>query len=194
MAKRTFRWVHLTDVYDRLDLKNRRDDTSAIVLIHCWLDNVLESVLRRVLHRDKHVFAMFAPKGALWSFYTKVEVCYALGLVSRSQRADLMLANSIRNRAAHRIAGRTFKAGDIDKLFWETSGGKAFRGAIDEDPQTFTKYLHTKKKLVYAVTLLKLGYDIDRRWSIARLRRAPEAKERVRELRWPRTQRKRETS
>lgn len=108
-AKRIFRAVSYEKLWEFSGNKPRDFGKADVVLLHCFLDNVLEGLLRRAFIRHRAVAEMFEPGRALWSFTTKVAVAFAMGLIADFERDDLLLVNKVRNRVAHNIRGATFR-------------------------------------------------------------------------------------
>jgi DNA-binding MltR family transcriptional regulator len=57
----------------------------------CWLDDVLERLLRTVMIDDKSVNELMKDGRALQSFSTKLRLAYALGLIPEVVREDVAI-------------------------------------------------------------------------------------------------------
>lgn len=194
MARREFRAVKLLDhprSLDHLSPSDARDprerDTYKVVWYHCYLDNVLEALLRRAFIRDRAVDELFEPQKPLWSLTSKVGVAYAIGLITREQRADLLLVNRIRNRVAHNIRSASFRSSDVRNLARQLTHAKEISGSSNRDEQREWAALPAREQFAYAVWFL--GLRLERQWRVTRLAR-PRAVRSQRSWKWPRVSRR----
>lgn len=65
------------------------------------LNRRLETLLKAFLHDHKSVGEIFRDRGLLGTFYSRIEMAAALGLISSDERDDLNLIRKIRNYVAH---------------------------------------------------------------------------------------------
>jgi len=88
----------------------RETDRGCALTAAAYLDEMLTSLLTEyfVDHR-KIVEQFFAPAGPLSSFSAKIDMSFALGLLSADARSSLHVLRRIRNDFAHVAAGVTFR-------------------------------------------------------------------------------------
>jgi hypothetical protein len=129
MTSRQFRSVRLHEhLYPAEGPRQPRErDTFQVVWNHCYLDNVLESMLRRAFVRDGAAAGLFDPGRPLWSFTAKVGVAFGIGLITADERRDFELVNKIRNTVAHNIRGSTFRGSRLQRWAAELSVAREAR-------------------------------------------------------------------
>jgi hypothetical protein len=186
MPRRQFRTVRL---FENLHPASgprlpRERDTFELVWYHCYLDNVLEGLLRRAFIRNPAVSQLFE-NGPLWRFTTKIGVAFALGLLTDDDRADLLLVNSIRNHVAHNIRGSTFRGRRVQSWVSHHSLVKRERRARPASGPSLSDMSPRER---FGVCVWVLGSALERRWSIRRLAR-PRGTGVRRRLMWPRLMR-----
>ena len=86
-------------------------DRGVFIVAAAYLESELDSIIDREFDKRsipnglrKNLFCMSGP---LSSFYSKITVCYAFGLISKESYRDLSIIRRIRNQVAHSY-------GDID--------------------------------------------------------------------------------
>lgn len=88
----------------------RESDRAAAVLAAAYLDDLLKQLLLASFVDDsKHCRGLVEPERALGSFSARISTCFAMGLITASERIDLDHLRWIRNRFAHKLHGLTFK-------------------------------------------------------------------------------------
>jgi hypothetical protein len=97
------------------ELKSQTDRGTAVIAA-AVLDDLLEMLLtaRLVeLHGERHD-RLFKKTGApLSSFSSKIEMCFAVGVISNEARLAMHLIREVRNEFAHRIEQITFDHPDV---------------------------------------------------------------------------------
>ena len=89
-------------------------DRGCALMAAAFLDDQLGRLLRSVLVDDaKAVDELVGPSGALGAFSSRIEACYALGLLPPLARRDLHLIRKVRNEFAHTLSPRTFEEPSI---------------------------------------------------------------------------------
>ncbi len=187
MPPRQFRAVRLFENLHAAEGRRfpRERDTFEVVWYHCYLDNVLEGILRRALVRDRAVAELF-DRGPLWNFAAKVGVAFAIGLITDEERRDLELINKVRNTVAHNIRGSTFRGRRIQGWVSELSLAREARKELRAGEKVGRLFFDMSQRERFGVCVWVLGTRIERRWSIRRLARArPSAGHR--RSAWPRT-------
>ena len=81
---------------------NETDRGMAIASV-CFLDEVLEKLIRAVYRKDRRIKMLFKDNQILHSFYNKVCIAYFSGLVPEAVYEDLKLVGEIRNKFAHSV-------------------------------------------------------------------------------------------
>ena len=88
----------------------RETDRGCALTAAAYLDDMLTSLLTEYLVDDKKVVdQFFASAGPLSSFSAKIDMTYALGLLSAETRSSLHVLRRIRNDFAHVAAGVAFR-------------------------------------------------------------------------------------
>jgi len=82
--------------------KKETDRGLAIVTV-CFLDNMLEKLIRAVYRKDPRIKILFKDNQILQSFYNKVCIAYFSGLIPEAVYDDLKLVGEIRNKFAHSV-------------------------------------------------------------------------------------------
>src|ERR1017187_7347928 len=95
-------------------------DRSAIVLAGSFAEHFLASYLRHYMIEDEGIERLFET-GALQSFDARINLSYALRLISKSHRDDLRVIKDIRNRFAHSPKLMTLKRDDIRQEIYKLS-------------------------------------------------------------------------
>ena len=88
-------------------------DRGCVLVAAAFLDEALELLLRSQMSKDANIIKrsiepLFTGLGPLKSFWSKTEVCFALGLVPAYEHADLMRIRNLRNLFAHSYTNATF--------------------------------------------------------------------------------------
>lgn len=78
------------------------DRGMAIVAV-CYLDNILEKLIRAAYIQDPKVSSLFRNNQVLHAFYNKICIAYFSGLIPQAVYDDLILVAEIRNKFAHGI-------------------------------------------------------------------------------------------
>lgn len=76
-------------------------DRSAAILTASFIDDLLSEMLQAFLIEDKEVKNLFKGYSPLSSFSARIDVAYALGLITAEMKADLNVIRKIRNHFAH---------------------------------------------------------------------------------------------
>lgn len=187
MPARRFRTVRLWDnLYPAEGRRQPRErDTHEVVWYHCYLDNVLEGILRKAFISDRAIAELF-DKGPLWNFAAKVGVAFAIGLITADDRRDLDLVNKIRNTVAHNIRGSTFRGRRILGWVSELSVARESRTQLRAGEESGRLFFDMSPRERFGVCVWVLGTRIERRWAIRRLARPRPTTGRRRSV-WPRT-------
>jgi DNA-binding MltR family transcriptional regulator len=111
--------VWILDKYDDETIKqlDRHDDRSAAILAAACLEDRLEQVLRTAFEPHKTIVdAMLKGYGPLASFKSKIDLCFALGMIDENLYKIMNRNKEIRNEFAHRPQAKTFQSQRIADL------------------------------------------------------------------------------
>lgn len=121
------------------------------IMACCYLDDLLEALLRSAYIKDKNVDALFKDDRMLQSFFNKISIAYFSGLLPSFIYHDLRLICEIRNRFAHKLVPElTFNANDIKQRILK----------CELRPQTFEPDFMPMAQ--YLVIVIELGFYLDR--------------------------------
>jgi DNA-binding MltR family transcriptional regulator len=81
----------------------KETDRGLAIVSVCFLDNMLEKLIRTVYRQDPRIKILFKDNQVLQSFYNKVCIAYFSGLVPEAFYDDLKLIGEIRNKFAHSV-------------------------------------------------------------------------------------------
>lgn len=113
--KQARRLQYVTALLDRskefMELMKKESDRGCILVAAAILENTLGDLLGITLRQDKTCQELLDPERALGTLSSRIELTYALGLISKDMRDDLNLIRKIRNDAAH------FKARGLETGF-----------------------------------------------------------------------------
>jgi DNA-binding MltR family transcriptional regulator len=99
----------------RIDLRGLREeyqnesDRAAAIVGAAFLDEQIKEYIRQFLIDDeKFVNDLFAPDRPLGAFGARIQIAYALGLLTNDEYHDLKVVQGIRNAFAHDLHGLSF--------------------------------------------------------------------------------------
>jgi len=78
-------------------------DRGLAIAAVCYLDNVLEKLIRAAYIQDPKANSLFRNNQILQTFYNKICITYFSGLIPETVYHDLILVGEIRNKFAHGI-------------------------------------------------------------------------------------------
>ena len=85
------------------DAFDKETDRGMAIVLACFLDNMLEKLIRAVYRKDPRINILFKDNQILQSFYNKVCITYFSGLIPEALYYDLKLVGEIRNKFAHSV-------------------------------------------------------------------------------------------
>lgn len=88
------------------DAVSEESDRALGIIAVCWLDYLLERLLRAYYVKDPQVRLLFKDDHILQTFSAKVNIAYFSGLISKFIYHDLKLVGAIRNRFAHEVIAK----------------------------------------------------------------------------------------
>jgi hypothetical protein len=98
---------------------DRRGHTADALYVAQNLESILAELIARYMPNLSKTLKerLFAGYGPLASFYAKIDIAYALGLISNALRRDLHAIRQIRNHFAHALDPVDFEDPALDPLF-----------------------------------------------------------------------------
>ena len=94
--------LQITELFELITVLSSESDRGCSLMAVAYLDVELERLLKAFLVDDvKVVNELFNHTGALGTFSSRINLAYALGLISKSSRRNLHLLRKIRNTFAH---------------------------------------------------------------------------------------------
>ncbi len=85
------------------DALSDKSDRALGIIAVCWLDNLLEKLLRAYYIKDPQIKLLFKDNHILQTFFAKVNIAYFSGLIPKFMYHDLKLMGEIRNKFAHEV-------------------------------------------------------------------------------------------
>lgn len=85
------------------EMFSEKSDRAFGIVVGCYLDNMLEKLIRTSYIKNPQVESLFKPSQILHSFFTKINIAYFSGLIPKFIYHDLKLICEIRNRFAHEV-------------------------------------------------------------------------------------------
>ncbi len=112
--------MDITELNQFLHEFQKESDRAAAVLAGCYLDEMLELLLKKFLIQDAKFIAKYvlgnSPSVTIDSFAKKARIAYALGLLREDEYSDLDIVRRIRNEFAHQLHGLSFDTQKISDL------------------------------------------------------------------------------
>lgn len=105
-----YRYNNFVDVYEK------ETDRAAAVLAGSYLETFLGGHIKSFLVDDPSVEELFVGYGPLASFSARINIAYALGLISKGIRKDLHYIRKIRNHFAHYSQEISFDSSPVREL------------------------------------------------------------------------------
>jgi DNA-binding MltR family transcriptional regulator len=96
-----------------LDEVRDESDRAAAILGGAVLDEILSQFIRSFLIDSPDAVQLLSDSGPLGTFRARIDLAFALGLISKRIQRDLHLIRKIRNDFAHRPHGWTFGRPEI---------------------------------------------------------------------------------
>ena len=94
----------LEDFTCYIELLKQESERGKVLVSSGFLEEQLKNVLRAfMIRQSRTVEELVEPDGLLGTLSARTNMCYALGLITKSEHHDLMLIGNIRNKFAHNI-------------------------------------------------------------------------------------------
>lgn len=120
----------------------QESDRGCVLVGAALIDEVLEVLLRSKLESEPRIVRevvnpLFITNGPLSSFWARIQLSYALGLINRGTYDDLEIIRNLRNSFAHQYGPVSLDATDVaDKIDLLKSGdryARAFCAVVEEE-------------------------------------------------------------
>ena len=95
-------WNSIVDSY------RQESDRAAAILAAAFADEFLKECIQSFLIDDASIKKLFEGYSSLSSFSARIDVAYALGLMTQSVQRDLNLVRKVRNHFAHHPSDTSF--------------------------------------------------------------------------------------
>ena len=89
------------DIDGFFEIFSKETDRGMAIASVCFLDEILEKLLRAAYRKDKRIKILFGSNQILHSYYNKVHIAYFSGLVPEAIFEDMKIVGEIRNKFAH---------------------------------------------------------------------------------------------
>ena len=158
---------HLSGESQKLfDVLNDETDLAVILVTASYLDACLGSILKRKLIDSSISKQLLDPRsGALGSYSTRADVCYALGLIQKPLYTDLKKIAEIRNEIAHYYLTLNFQSESIQKLCGELlyvaslKNGNADKPLFEEMVGPRNQFVLSAVMISQRLLLIGLGFN-----------------------------------
>jgi|ERR1035438_1272613 DNA-binding MltR family transcriptional regulator len=126
-------FLHLDEVLTFRASLSEETDRGCALMAAAYLDDQLKQLLRYVMVDDQVVVdELLRAAGPFGTFSTRIDVCFALGLLPPMARRDLHLIRKIRNDFGHTAKPLTFDEAAISarckELYYATANKPSARG------------------------------------------------------------------
>jgi DNA-binding MltR family transcriptional regulator len=151
-----FDWESLRPFWNTLSAES---DRACAILAGSFLDAVLESGLNRYFVQD-YKKELIGPFGPLGTFSSKIELCYAIGMIPRCARDEFNLIRKIRNEFAHSVSHELkFSASPIRDQIFSLTYAQMFRDLhsmqdTDEARKVVSAFENPRRRFEFSVALL----------------------------------------
>ena len=130
-------------------------DRGCVLTAAAFLDEALELLLRSKMSTNANIVRnsiepLFTGLGPLKSFWSKTEVCFALGLVPAYEHADLMRIRNLRNLFAHSYTSATFSDSKVVQIVSELKHFGLKQFPPDDEEKDKPDYVRTRFMLAAA--------------------------------------------
>lgn len=152
------------------DVLNDESDLAVILVASSFLDACLGSILNRKLIDSSVSKKLLDPRnGALGTYSSRADACYALGLIQKSLYKDLQKIAEIRNEIAHYHLALSFESETIQKMCTQLSYVTSLKNGNSNEP-LLKPALLVGPRNTFAITavmmhtrLLTIGLELNRK-------------------------------
>ena len=138
----------------------KETDRAVGIVSACYLDNLLERLIRASYIKDPKVSYIFRDDQILQSFFSKINIAYFTGLIPQMIYHDLKLICEIRNKFAHAVIA--------DLKFTDSTITQKIDGFAQLPPSVINIYPPRLKFMLVVVQVCTLLRDLEEFLSIAR--------------------------
>ncbi len=82
---------------------SKRPLRSSVLTSSVLVENMLEKILKKHFISEARTDELFSHQGCLGTFSSKIEIAYAMGIISKELHDDMNTYRKIRNQCAHNI-------------------------------------------------------------------------------------------
>ncbi len=130
-----------------IDSYENESDRAAAILAASYLDIYLEECIKFVLVDDPSIEQLFKGTSALSTFSAKIDMAFALGLITEEIKKNLDYIRKIRNHFAHHPTVTSYKNSQVRNLcsnfsLLEKYEDGTTRNVADDVPEPRKKFLH----------------------------------------------------
>jgi DNA-binding MltR family transcriptional regulator len=130
------------------DVLNKSGTLQCVLLGAAFVDHCLASLLRKYLVDGETSTGMLQPGRALGDYAARRQLCYCLGLITKSVSEDIERIGQVRNLFAHRLFDISFDNDEVIKL---CNGFRA--SGVIEHVHKVHGTTHPRSRFVIAVNL-----------------------------------------
>ena len=134
----------------------RDSDRAAAILAASYLEEALGDYIKSFLVEDSSIEGMFEGYGSLSSFSARIEIAFALGLVTKRMRDDLNFIRKIRNFFAHHPTETSFQVSPVRDWCSNLLGAEP----IKEEDGTILR--ETRPRMQFLVTIGSILWNLER--------------------------------
>jgi DNA-binding MltR family transcriptional regulator len=123
-------------------VKQQESDRGCVIFCAAWLEDELEILIRAHCRKEPNVLKavvdpLFKGYAPLSTFSAKIQVCYAMGFISKHLHKSLQLVRKLRNDFAHEKIGVSFQSPKYRPQFRGT-----LLSASRDEPKDKTEVVH----------------------------------------------------
>ncbi|MEE9598509.1 MAG: MltR family transcriptional regulator [Acidiferrobacterales bacterium] len=146
-------WLH--DYNQIVRICKDESDRAAALLAASFLEHVISEKLKSFFVAEKSIGKLFEGYGPLASFSAKIDIAFALGLLTRDMKSDLGIVRKVRNHFAHHPKHTSFADNLVRDLCANLTTAK---GISTEDGGVFRQE-QPKDQYLFAVVFSLTYFD-----------------------------------
>jgi DNA-binding MltR family transcriptional regulator len=134
---------------------NDEPDLAVILVATSFLDACLGSILERKLIRSSVTEKLLDPRsGALGTYSSRANVCYALGLINKALYQDLMIIGEIRNEIAHYHLALNFEAEPVRSKCAKLAYVASLKNGNTDEPLVLDSWMKSPRDQFVMTTVM----------------------------------------
>jgi hypothetical protein len=144
LDKLTEKFLEFNSIFDSYA---NESDRAAAILAASYLDSYLEECIKFFLVDDPYIEKLFKGTSPLSTFSSRIDMAFALGLITEEIKKNLDYIRKIRNHFAHYPTVTSFTDSHVRNLcsnfsFLEKYEDGTTRNIADDEPEPRKKFLH----------------------------------------------------